>query len=155
METGIWGLDGPSKLSHFICRACKNSLLVQQRLRHRHISTSQTYQICGVTDETIILSHFECSYACAIWHPSEFADNFGSNKHIFFGKIYVGSNDELRRFATLAWAAWMCRNKALFDTEVASPMHLAAGFTKLVTVFREYIAQVTRCPKISTMVDVK
>lgn len=47
------------------------------------------------------------------------------------GKV---DNNGLRCFATLAWAVWMCRNKALCDTEVASPVHLAAGLTKLVLI---------------------
>ena len=45
------------------------------------------------------------------------------------GKV---SRDDLRVFATLAWAAWMCRNKALFEHTVPSPVHIAAGFCKLV-----------------------
>lgn len=60
------------------------------------------------------------------------------------GKV---DNDGLCHSATLAWVAWMCRNKALFDTEVASLVNLAATrFTKLVPDFREYRAQVTRFP---------
>lgn len=62
---GVWSIDGPNKLKHFVWRACKGSMAVKERLYHRHITTDNVCQICG-EEETIIHSLFFCKYAMDI-----------------------------------------------------------------------------------------
>lgn len=33
----VWNIEGPSKLKHFVWRACKGSLPIRERLHHRHV----------------------------------------------------------------------------------------------------------------------
>lgn len=60
---GVWRVEGPPKLTHFIWRACKGSLPVREVLFSRHIGESPLCEICGVASESIIHSLLECNYA--------------------------------------------------------------------------------------------
>ncbi|KAL2926122.1 hypothetical protein RDABS01_001197 [Bienertia sinuspersici] len=63
----IWNLNGPPKLRHFLWQACKGSLPVMERLRHRHITMNAMCPICNEEEETIIHAIFECSNVREIW----------------------------------------------------------------------------------------
>ena len=48
----------------------------------------------------------------------------------------------MRRFCALAWAAWYCRNKVVFEQEEPNAVRVGCSFVKLVTDYREYAAKV-------------
>ncbi|XP_048494306.1 uncharacterized protein LOC125494668 [Beta vulgaris subsp. vulgaris] len=49
------------------------------------------------------------------------------------------NKDALSSFASLAWAAWFCRNKEVFgDVENINPSYVATGFMKLKMEYGEY-----------------
>ncbi|KAL2932984.1 hypothetical protein RDABS01_016103 [Bienertia sinuspersici] len=68
----IWSMECPSKMKHFLWRACKGSLAVVERLHNRQIREDATCLICGVEDETICHALFECTNVKEIWEPCYF-----------------------------------------------------------------------------------
>lgn len=137
----VWGMEGPNKMKHFVWNACKGSLAVKEQLYYRHISHDNVCQICG-EEETIIHSLFFCKHALEIWNHSELRDEIQAAPQTSFADLFLWmaeklNTDDLRRFATLAWAAWLCRNKEIFEMSSPSPVHVAAGFCKLVEDTRQ------------------
>ena len=80
------------------------------------------------------------------WIYSEFSDDIQEAPKNCFADLFIWmaeklNKDDLRMFVTLAWAAWMCRNKELFETSSPSSVHVAAGFCKLVEDTRHCVKQ--------------
>uniref|UniRef100_A0A803M2D0 CCHC-type domain-containing protein n=1 Tax=Chenopodium quinoa TaxID=63459 RepID=A0A803M2D0_CHEQI len=104
-EMAYQGAEVPPKLAHFLWRACKGFLAVRERLYNRHLLVEKCCTICGEGDESVI-------------HAT-----FGSSKT---------TNEELSSIATLTWAAWWCRNKAIFEHEFPCPISVASNLAKYV-----------------------
>lgn len=51
----VWNIEGPPKLKHFLWRACKNSLAVNQIRFNRHLATSPGCALCSAVSECIIM----------------------------------------------------------------------------------------------------
>ncbi|KAL2903383.1 3-methylorcinaldehyde synthase tropA [Bienertia sinuspersici] len=54
---------------------------------------------------------------------------------------------------TLAWAAWLCRNKAVFESPVSCNISTAVGFMHLVDEYNNYAARAFKsCPNSTSVV---
>ncbi|KMT03039.1 hypothetical protein BVRB_8g196010 [Beta vulgaris subsp. vulgaris] len=112
----VWKVDGPPKLRHFLWRACKGSLGTMSVLYRRHIRSSSRCPVCGVVDETIMHTLFECKSAVDIWRQWEMSSVLvaaptGSFAQRFMWLAAKLDTTQLASFASLVWAAWFCRNK--------------------------------------------
>ncbi|XP_056688734.1 uncharacterized protein [Spinacia oleracea] len=160
----VWQLGEPPKLCHFIWRACKGSLGVMDVLCKRHIRDNSQCPVCGAMEETLMHAVFECKYASTIWSHSEFfgllaeapCESFEERFVWLAGKM---ERDQLRVVASLAWAAWFCRNKGVFDAaNTVDPVSIAAGFVKLNKDYGSYMGKVgmvtqqTHFPSASTWI---
>lgn len=118
----VWKLGGPPKHSQFIWRACKGSLAVRERLCYHHIIQEKNCQVCGGEIESIIHSLFDCKAVKEIWGHSEFDELISDAPHTSIAHRFCWvagrlNLDEVKSFTTLAWAAWLCRNKILFEQQ--------------------------------------
>ncbi|KAK1367590.1 hypothetical protein POM88_033682 [Heracleum sosnowskyi] len=119
----VWGLEGPPKLSHFLWRACKGSLVVMERVFHRHIIQSLQCQICGADEESIIHALFDCTYASEIWSQSSFLADLSTASTTSLAERVTWiaskmSKDDLRLFGTLMWAR--LRKKGLWRKRIVN-----------------------------------
>lgn len=143
MWRGVWGIQGPPKLRHFIWRACNGSLGVRERLYHPHIIDNSDCQVCGGGTESITHALFDCSAANIIWAQSEFrgllmaapSSSFADRFEWVAGRI---KKEELHSFCTNAWAAWFCRNKKKFQGNSFDPIQIAINFSKYVSDYMKY-----------------
>ncbi|KAL2931724.1 hypothetical protein RDABS01_037134 [Bienertia sinuspersici] len=99
---------GPPKLKHFIWRACHGMLAVKERFFYRHITNSQTCQLCGDNAETIVHSIFWCKYAREIWLRSDYRLMLDVSPSTCFAEILLWvteklSSSDLTTFMALAW----------------------------------------------------
>ncbi|KAL2928741.1 hypothetical protein RDABS01_019525 [Bienertia sinuspersici] len=116
----IWNLNGPPKLRHFSWQACKGSLPVMERLRHRHITMNAMCPICKEEEETIIHAIFECSNVGEIWQHRNLQETINEGP--------AGS--------------FMERNKAVVGQPVQQKVMTAAGFKRLVEDYVSYAHKV-------------
>ncbi|XP_048493311.1 uncharacterized protein LOC125493829 [Beta vulgaris subsp. vulgaris] len=119
---------------HFIWRACKGSLGVQERLFHRHIRDSPNCPICGEHQETICHAIFDCTQARAIWQVSAFSAFIAEVPRSFFDGSFEWlvnkvSRDELSVVCALMWAIWFCRNTFIFDSQTLGGVEVASVST--------------------------
>lgn len=144
---GVWQLDGPPKLHHFIWRACKGSLAVKERLAVRHVAPTSACPVCDAAEESIIHALFECTYAQRIWGASEWGSLLADAPSASFADRFMwfksrGDGEEVRRFCALAWAAWYCRNKFIFEHVDSDAVRVGCSFVKLVADYKEYAERV-------------
>ncbi|KAL2929578.1 hypothetical protein RDABS01_034989 [Bienertia sinuspersici] len=133
----IWNLAGPPKLRHFLWRACKGSLAVRQRLCNRHIIDDATCLLCEQEDELIVHAIFDCPNGKSIWENCAFKDVVAAAPATSFQDRWAWLRGKLDKpnqtmAGTLAWAAWLCRNKAVFESPVACNINTVVGFMHLV-----------------------
>ncbi|XP_021770427.1 uncharacterized protein LOC110734567 [Chenopodium quinoa] len=100
----IWRTRLPPKIQHFLWSACKGNLAVGERLQQRHISQGQRA-------------------GCADAPTNSFAARW-----LWLGER-IGK-EELTKVATLCWAAWRCRNMAMFEESSPNAVMLATNFCK-------------------------
>ena len=143
----VWRLGGPPKLSHFIWRACKGSLAVKESLFRRHIGDSAGCSVCDAPSESIYHAIFECNFAKVIWQVSPFVTLLANAPTASFAELFEWlveklSGEELRIFCSLAWAAWYCRNKFIFEQQSVDASVMACHFVKLTHDFGLYAKKV-------------
>uniref|UniRef100_A0A803MDE3 Uncharacterized protein n=1 Tax=Chenopodium quinoa TaxID=63459 RepID=A0A803MDE3_CHEQI len=76
-------------------------------------------KLAQFVEETVIHAIFECKAAKEIWAASNFTQLVSQAPTFCFRDrlLWLASkstSNELKSMATLAWAAWWCRNKAIF-----------------------------------------
>ncbi|XP_057250615.1 uncharacterized protein LOC130591349 [Beta vulgaris subsp. vulgaris] len=149
-----WKINGPSKLCHFVWRACKGSLGVMDVFRQRHVRKSSVCLVCGHVEESIIHALFDWKLASEIWVHSDFMGLLMQASRTSCSELlqWVAGKfpkEQLVHFVSLAWAAWSCRNTTLFEPDKPlPPVMVAAGFVKLSDEYGAYKDKVSRGPVI-------
>ncbi|KMT19599.1 hypothetical protein BVRB_1g012150 [Beta vulgaris subsp. vulgaris] len=144
---GIWCIQCPPKLQHYLWRAYKGSLAVRERLQYRHIIDNTTFPVCGADSETISHALFECRAAKEIWAQSVFVSQLANNPPVSFQDrwIWLIKNMEasdVRKMAALMWAAWFCQNKIYFEQTSPDAVSVAGRFVRIVEEYHIYAKKV-------------
>ena len=111
----IWSIKCPSKVKHFLWRACRNILPTKQCLKRRKIITEDGCDFCGESKSSGHIL-WSCTIAKETWME------VGINCSIltqtpteFFDVVWFMMNTEGEKdwelFATVAWCLWNNRNK--------------------------------------------
>ena len=108
----VWRVQGPPKLHHFLCRACKVSIGVKERLCWRHVSDVATCSIFGEPNESICHALFSCKYALAIWQVSTFGSLLSNIPYTSFDDVFSWlmaqcTRDELHTICSLIYVGSM------------------------------------------------
>ncbi|KAL2930102.1 hypothetical protein RDABS01_035512, partial [Bienertia sinuspersici] len=130
--SNIWIMEGPLKMKHFLWRACKGSLAVKERLHSRHICESAACTLCGETNGTITYAIFYCNNVKDIWEPVNTRQVMEAAPSSTFKEKWSWlreklSTTDLWKVGAIAWACWMCRNKAMYEQGVSNKVLTAAG----------------------------
>lgn len=139
----IWNFSGPSKLPHFLWRACKGSLAVNLVRYNRFCNTSPTSARCEATQESTLHALVDCSKIENMWlsHPcsSLISDAPRSSFLDFCIWIfdYTTWEEQALVFAT-TWAAWYVRNKFISQQATIDCVECAVQFHKLIQKFNMY-----------------
>ncbi|XP_021754195.1 uncharacterized protein LOC110719519 [Chenopodium quinoa] len=98
--------------------------------------------------ETVIHSIFYCKYAIAIWQQSEFRNLIDEAPTDSFREMLMWVASKLDKvqlllFSCLAWAAWSCRNKAVFENvRDLNSVWVASGYVRMCEDYGTYNAKV-------------
>ena len=63
----IWDLDVPSKIKHFIWRACYESLATKKNLFTKKVTRSANYDLCHDGVEDVIHALWGCQVIKEVW----------------------------------------------------------------------------------------
>lgn len=113
---GIWKLQVPNKVRHFIWRASGESLPTCCNLRFRHVVSGNVYSLCEEHPEGVIHCLWTCDHVKCIW----FSDpTFNSPRSRFFSRfndlvsfVLSETSPSIAALLTMvAWCIWVRRNK--------------------------------------------
>lgn len=68
----VWNIHDPPKLRHFLWRACKGSLPVNEVMSRRHIRESNICSRCNEAPESICHALIDCVEPRNLWMSSPF-----------------------------------------------------------------------------------
>ncbi|KAL2895927.1 hypothetical protein RDABS01_000461 [Bienertia sinuspersici] len=122
--------------------------------RQRHVINDATCPLCGSEDETINHALLVCPNIANIWNVSDLKDKISNAPLAAFKEKWRWFSENLSKkeacsVGVLAWAAWLCRNKAVYEQPVHCNITIAAGFLGMVEEYLEYAAKVFQRPNNS------
>ena len=110
----VWQLECPSKIKHFMWRACKNILPTRNRLKSKGVGCEDCCALCGAS-ETSGHILWDCTFAKEVWSRSKIklpALPKPVNEFLNLVWVVVDScpNVNWVLFAVTAWSLWNNRN---------------------------------------------
>ena len=111
----IWSLRVPTKVRHFVWRACTDSLPTKKNLFTRKVTRSPTCDTCRSEVEDTVHALWGCQSLKEIWWEEEtcrkhLLEKFASFKDLFLGMKRHEIPNLAELFAMLAWSIWNKRN---------------------------------------------
>ncbi|KAL8480222.1 hypothetical protein ACS0TY_026952 [Phlomoides rotata] len=126
----MWALKIPPEISHFLRRACNESLPSLYVLNETCLITTPTdCPSCGLEPETTSHVLLRCPIAIHTWGRSSLkldydALHLNEFPHLFW-KVYQNlPMHGVILFVTVAWSLWKARNKKWFEQEEQSPARI-------------------------------
>ena len=118
---GVWSLNLPNKIKHFVWKACNGILPTKDSLFHRKITDTNTCEGCGRQVETTMHILCFCSRGTEVWHACKlslpcivkeswsFVDTFSKLQTSWEAQPKL-----LERWVTICWGIWKSRNKVWY-----------------------------------------
>ena len=150
----IWSLHCPSKVKHFMWRACKNILPTNYGLKLKRIPVEDVCGVCGKVESS---GHalWDCEMAEAVWRESKLAlPKFQSPLRDFMEVVWK-LWEERREiswefFAIIAWCIWKNRNAVKFEGCDKSGKTIAKEAEIMVEEFNSLNAALVSTPSSRT-----
>nr|POE79269.1 putative ribonuclease h protein [Quercus suber] len=132
---GVWRLNVPGKIKHFLWKSCTNSLPTKENMLKKTIIPENVCHLCSEHPEDVMHALLGCTKVRQVWQRS-----FGRLEH---NRVAEGSFPGLVHlvqtklslfplFAVTAWAIWHHRNKSQLQA-VAIPTNRLAVFAKKIS----------------------
>ena len=113
----VWQLECPSKIKHFMCRACKNILRTRNRLKLKGVDCEDCCALCGAC-ETSGHILWDCAFAKEVWCGTKIKLlSLPELVNEFLNLVWVVvdscTNVNWVLFAVTAWSLWNNRNSVI------------------------------------------
>nr|POE94871.1 putative ribonuclease h protein [Quercus suber] len=128
----IWQLNVPSKIKHFLWKACTNSLPSKENLLKRKILLEFSCPRCSGVSESVVHALWSCTCIEVVWQTDfDWVDRSSSSIESFSDVLQriLTKHALLPLFATTAWSVWYQRNKSR-HLDNPLPLQNIAGFAK-------------------------
>lgn len=152
----VWSLKGPPKIKHFLWRASKNTLPVNDVRFKRHMADSPLCSRCNVSSETICHALLDCQHSSWVWNTRMYANILTAAPRFSFGDcltwiIEKCDHEALVVICASLWACWFGRNKLIMENKPSDFVHMSTSFVKMIHDYSIYTTEVTdfRAPAIS------
>jgi hypothetical protein len=112
----IWSVQIPSKIRHFLWRACHSSLPTRSNLHHRHVLDDPRCSSCTDQIESTIHALWQCKSIAPIWHSISWGQTLSKTSYtdcidLIYQCTLTLSTNELQLFAVICWSIWYRRNR--------------------------------------------
>ena len=126
-------LSAPPKLSHFLWRACKNSLPVNVVCHYRHMTSSPTCSRCNEGPESIFHALFDCNKVCEMWKSHPYFDSVHAAPRDSFVDcfLWLHSHSSTDGFENIC-ASMFSRNKEVMDGSQSNIEQLSTAYVKML-----------------------
>lgn len=107
---GLWRLNLPQKVKHFVWKAARDILASKEALRQRHIDVEGGCALCGVLMENVLHILWFCAHAKNVWNTSKFSLPFDMDvleKLLRLEEVQPGLAEG---FIFVYWGIWKERN---------------------------------------------
>ncbi|KAK9984138.1 hypothetical protein SO802_033663 [Lithocarpus litseifolius] len=136
----IWSLKCPSKVKHFLWRACKNALPTKQCLMHRKVIKEDKCDLCGESESSGHIL-WGCKVAKEAWSETKFKiDRLGRPPKDFLDVLWLlmasSGEKDWEKFAVTAWLLWNNRNSVRFRGKCKNGKTIEGEARKYVEEFR-------------------
>ena len=91
---GVWNIQAPSKIKHFVWRALRDSLPTKPNLRIRNIMVDETCSLCEEGTETVLHSLWYCKHAQVVWKSERSFVDLYRKQHRSFTDLFELVNKE-------------------------------------------------------------
>ena len=111
----IWELTVPSKVKHFLWRACNESLPTKKNLFRRQVIRTATCDGCREETEDSVHALWGCQVVKETWWEAiqdrnQLWERFQSFRDLLIRIFNIGAPFLAERFAYVAWSLWNKRN---------------------------------------------
>ena len=111
----VWSLNVPSKIQHFIWRACIDSFPTKLNLSKRIPIPNAICERCGSEIEDTVHALWGCQKLKELWWNVEqcrsfLTERFVNFRDLFEGVMLLDSHNIAEIMAFIAWSIWFNRN---------------------------------------------
>ena len=115
---GVWSLNMPNKIKHFVWKACNGILPTKESLFRRKITDSNTCEDCGRQAETTMHVLCFCSRGTEAWKESKLAMPCNIQESWSFVDTFsrlrtgwIAQPGLLERWVSICWGIWKSKNE--------------------------------------------
>ncbi|XP_060969468.1 uncharacterized protein LOC133036755 [Cannabis sativa] len=120
-DDNFWKLPVPSKVHHFLWKACSGCLPTKVQLHSKHVNVDLLCPLCNMHVETIVHVLVDCSFSRSCWALSSINQSAnGTNAEFcdwFFDILAAGSETVACEAAMLCWSIWNTRNEVQWQSK--------------------------------------
>ena len=119
----LWQLQVPNKIKHFVWRACNDALPTKANLYRRHVTDSDTCDLCKGHPEDIVHALWLCKEIAYVWSSLEWFHQAVPVQPANFRKLlarFMPCQDEYKDeiFVIAVWCVWNRQNAIHFNRAV-------------------------------------
>ena len=115
---GVWSMNVPNKIKHFVWKACNGILPTKDALYRRKITDSKICEACGKQEETAMHVLCFCKRGTEVWKECKLALPCVIQKSWSFVDTFNRLRTSwdaqpglLERWVSICWGIWKSRNK--------------------------------------------
>ena len=132
----IWTFNVPPKVKHFLWRALKSALPIQESLHRRGILVATNCIHCGAF-ESLTHAFLDCPFVKAVWFGSPLGirplpNTIISVSRWFWHMYETLPRADLEAICMIMWRIWGCRNSKLYENTSLSAVEVSLSALKIL-----------------------
>uniref|UniRef100_A0A803PCK9 Reverse transcriptase domain-containing protein n=1 Tax=Cannabis sativa TaxID=3483 RepID=A0A803PCK9_CANSA len=134
----LWKIDVPSKVLHFLWKACSGSLPTKVQLSTKHVNVDLICPLCNVFYETIFHVLVGCRFAEACWNLSATTAATGVDEFStwFFSILDSKQPEVIVDAAMISWSIWKTRNEVFWQNKNCTTLGVVQSARKALDQWR-------------------
>ncbi|KAM6568954.1 hypothetical protein CsatB_016939 [Cannabis sativa] len=135
----LWQISVPSKVHHFLWKACSGCLPTKVQLQTKHVNVDLMCPLCNLETETIFHVLLGCNFSKACWFFSAATQPTGVFTEFscwFFDLLENSSTAVVVEAAMLSWSIWKTRNEVLWQHKTRSVLQVVQSAKQVLNSWK-------------------
>uniref|UniRef100_A0A803PI32 Reverse transcriptase domain-containing protein n=1 Tax=Cannabis sativa TaxID=3483 RepID=A0A803PI32_CANSA len=131
----LWQLSVPSKVQHFLWKACSGCLPTKVQLQTKHVNVDLICPLCNMDVETIFHVLLGCNFSNSCWFfaaatkPTGVYNDFAA---WFFDLLENSLGEVVVETAMLCWSIWKTRKEVLWQGKSRSVLEVVQSARRVL-----------------------